>query len=159
MTSQRWSKLISVLVFSLVLATAGSAQAQWGYPLGYGSYGAGGYGGAGNFIGFPMYGYAQSLGQVPQTTASYGLGYGGDPGYSGFGYGSYGAGGYGGAGNFIGFPMYGYAQSLGQVPQTATSFSSVSGAATLVPGWGGSGYGAYHRPRARTVVPRRANPR
>jgi hypothetical protein len=108
MTSQRGNKLISVLVFGLVLATAGSAQAQWGYPLGYGSYGAGGYGGAGSFIGFPMYGYAQSLGQVPQT---------------------------------------------------ATSFPSMSGAATLVPGWGGSGYGAYHRHRARTVVPRKAKPR
>jgi hypothetical protein len=32
MTSQRWSKLISVLVFGLVLATADSAQAQWGFP-------------------------------------------------------------------------------------------------------------------------------
>jgi hypothetical protein len=159
MTSQRCRKLVSVLVFGLVLATAGSAQAQWGYPLGYGSYGAGGYGGAGSFIGFPMYGYAQSLGQVPQTTASYGLGYGADPGYSPFGYGSYGAGGYGGAGGFIGFPMYGYAQSLGQVPQTTTSFPSMSGAATLVPAWGGSGHGAYHRHRARPVVPRRANPR
>jgi hypothetical protein len=156
MTSQRFSKLVSVLVFGLVLATAGSAQAQWGYPLGYGSYGAGGYGGAGNFIGFPMYGYAQSVGQVPQTTASYGLGYGG---YSPFDYGSYGAAGHGVPGNFIGFPMYGYAQSLGQVPLTTTSFPSMFEAATLVPGWSGSGGSAYHRYRARPVVPRAANPR
>ena len=32
MTSQRWSTLVSVLVFALVLATAGSARAQWGFP-------------------------------------------------------------------------------------------------------------------------------
>ena len=32
MTSQRWSRLVSVLVFGLVLATAGSARAQWGFP-------------------------------------------------------------------------------------------------------------------------------
>ena len=32
MTSQRWSTFVSVLVFALVLATAGSARAQWGFP-------------------------------------------------------------------------------------------------------------------------------
>ena len=32
MTSQRWSRPVSVLIFALVLATAGSAQAQWGFP-------------------------------------------------------------------------------------------------------------------------------
>ena len=32
MTSQRWSRVVSVLVFGLVLATAGSARAQWGFP-------------------------------------------------------------------------------------------------------------------------------
>ena len=31
MTSQQWSKLVSVFVFALVLGTAGSARAQWGY--------------------------------------------------------------------------------------------------------------------------------
>ena len=114
MRSQRWGKLISVLVFGLVLATAGSAQAQWGYP----------------------------------PVSQYGLGYG-----------SFGAGGYGVPGNFIGFPMHGYAQSLGQVPLTTTSLPSVSGAVTLVPAWSGSGHVAYHHYRARPVVPREANPR
>jgi hypothetical protein len=142
MTSQRWNKVVSILVFGLVLATAGSAQAQWGYPLGYGSYGAGGYGVPSNFIGFPMAGYAESSGQVPIGS-----------------YGSYGAGGYGVPTNFIGFPSYGYAQSTGQVPLTSTSFSSVSGAASLVPGWGGSGHGTYHRYRSRPVAPRAASRR
>ena len=32
MTSQCWSRVVSVLVFGLVLATAGSARAQWGFP-------------------------------------------------------------------------------------------------------------------------------
>jgi hypothetical protein len=125
MTSQRRNKLISVLVFGLVLATAGSARAQWVYP----------------------------------SIGPFGVGYGAVPGFSPFGYGPYGAGGYVGPGNFIGFPMAGYAESLGQVPQTTTSFPSMSGAMTLVPAWGGSGHGTYHRHRARPVVPRKANPR
>jgi hypothetical protein len=178
MTSQRWNKLVSVSVFGLVLATADSAQAQWGYPLGYGSYGAGGYGVPSNFIGFPMAGYAESSGQVPiGSYGSYGAGgYGVPSNFIGFpsygyaqssgqvpltGYGSYGygAGGYGVPSNFIGFPSYGYAQSTGQVPLTSTSFSSVSGAASLVPGWGGSGHGTYHRYRSRPVAPRAASRR
>ena len=32
MKSQRWSTLVSGLVFALVLTTAGSARAQWGFP-------------------------------------------------------------------------------------------------------------------------------
>ena len=50
MTSQRWNTLVSILVLALVLTTAGSARAQWGFPgisgqpgvsqfgLGYGSW-------------------------------------------------------------------------------------------------------------------------
>jgi hypothetical protein len=129
MTSQRWSKLVSVFVFSLVLGTAGSARAQWGFP------GTWGYPPAGQF----------------------GLGYGAVPGISPFGYGSFGAGGYVGSSNFIGFPMPGYAQSIGQVPLTTTSFPSLSNTVTLVPGWGGSTHGVYRRHRARPSVPRAAN--
>ena len=125
MTSQRWSKIISVLVFGLVLATAGSAQAQWVYP----------------------------------PVGQFGVGYGAVPGYSPFGYGAFGAGGYGVPGNFIGFPAPGYAQSLGLVPQTTTSFPSIFESVTSVPAWSGAGYGAYRPHRARPVVRRAANSR
>ena len=130
MTSQPWSKLVSVLVFGLVLATADSARAQWVLP---GTWG------------YP-------------PASQFGLGYGAASGIAPFGYGSFGAGGYVDPSNFIGFPMPGYAQSIGQVPLTTTTFPSVS-AVTLVPAWGGSGHRAYHRNRARLVVPRAANPR
>ena len=131
MTSQRWSKLISVLVFGLVLATADSAQAQWGFP---GTWG------------YP-------------AVSQFGLGYGAVPGISPFGYGSFGAGGYVSPSNFIGFPMPGYAQSLGEVPLTTTSFPSLSEAVTLFPAGSSSGHRAYRPQRARPVVPRAANPR
>ena len=131
MTSQRWSKLISVLAFSLVLATAGSARAQWGF--------------------------AGTWGNSP--VSQFGLGYGTVPGASPFGYGSFGAGGYVGPSNFIGFPMPGYAQSIGEVPLTTTSFPSLSEAVTLFPAGSGSGHRAYRPQRARPVVPRAANPR
>jgi hypothetical protein len=125
MTSQRWSKFVSVFVFTLVLGTAGSARAQWGYP----------------------------------PASQFGLGYGAVPGISPFGYGSFGAGGYVDSSNFIGFPMAGYAESLGQVPLTATSFPSFSNTVTLVPSWGGSTHGVYRRHRARPSVPRAVRPR
>lgn len=131
MTSQRWSKLVSVFVFSLVLGTAGSARAQWAYP--------------------GTWGYPQA--------SQFGVGYGALPGYSPYGYGFYGAGGYADTSNFIGFPMAGYAEALGQVPQTTTTFPSFSNTVTLVPGWGGSTHGVYRRHRARTGVPRAASPR
>ena len=86
MTLQRWSKLVSVSVFALVLGTAGSARAQWGYP------GAWGY----------------------PPVSQFGLGYGAFPGISPYGDGSFGAGGYVGSSNFVGFPMPGYAQSPGK---------------------------------------------
>ena len=131
MTSQRWSKLVSVFVFALVLGTAGSARAQWGY--------------------------AGTWGSAPAS--QFGLGYGVVPGMSPFGDGSFGAGGYVGPGNFIGFPMPGYAQSLGQVPLTTTSFPSFSNTVTLVPSWGGSTHGVYRRHRARPSAPRAVRPR
>jgi hypothetical protein len=130
MTSQRWSKLVSVFVFALVMGTTGSARAQWGFP------GAWGY----------------------PPASQFGPGYGA-VGLSPYGYGSFGGGGYAGTSNFIGFPMAGYAESLGQVPQTTTSFPSLSNTVTLVPGWGGSTHSAYRRHRARPSVPRVASPR
>ena len=126
MTSQRWSRLVSVMAFALVMATAVSVRAQWGFP---------------GISGSP----------------EFGLGYGPVQGITPFGYGSCGAGGCAGPSNFIGFPAPGYAQSLGQVPLTTTSFQSVAGPMTLLPGWSGSGYGAHRRQRPRPSVPRVAN--
>ena len=131
MTWQRRSKLVSVLVFGLVLATAGSARAQWGF--------------------------AGTWGNSP--VSQFGLGYGAVPGISPFGYGSFGAGGYVGPSNFIGFPMPGYAESIGQVPLTTTTFPSLSAAVTLFPSGSGSGHRTHHRHRARPVVRRAANRR
>ena len=117
MTSQRWSTVVTGLVFALVLATAGSAQAQWvvtsnpGYP---------------------------PVGQL-------GLGYGAVPGISPFGYGSFGAGGYLGSSHFVGFPVPGYGQAIGQRPLTTTSFQSASDVVTLVPAWNGSRHRIHHR--------------
>jgi len=130
MTSQRWCTLVSVLVFALVLATAGSARAQWGFP------GTAGYSGVSQF----------------------GLGYGAVQGISpfGYGYGSFGATGYGGLSNFVGFPFPGYAQSIGQTPLTTASFQSFASGVTLVPSWNGSAH-RVHRPRpAQPSVPRAA---
>ena len=112
MTSQRWSTLVSVLVFALVLATAGSARAQWGLP------GTSDYSPVGQF----------------------GLGSGVVQGISPFGFGSFGVGGHVGSFNFVGFPIPGYARAIGQRPHTTTSFQSVSDTVTLVPGWNGSGH-------------------
>jgi hypothetical protein len=121
MASQRWSKLVSVFVFALVLGTAGSARAQWVFP---GTWG------------YP-------------PASQFGLGYGAVPGIWPFDSGSFGAGGYVGSSNFIGFPMPGYAQSIGQVPLTTTLFPSLSNTVTLVPGWSGSVHRARRRHRAR----------
>jgi hypothetical protein len=96
MKSQRWIMMIAVLVFAVVLGTGGSARAQWGFPgdfgspgvsafglghgvapgfspfnYGYGYFGATGFGGPSNFIGFPIPGYAAAVGLVPQTTTSF----------------------------------------------------------------------------------------
>jgi hypothetical protein len=130
MTSQRWSRVVSVLVFGLVLVTAGSARAQWGFP------------GA----------------SVPASVSSFGVGYGTDAAYgiSPFNYGSFPAAGFAGTSNFIGFPAPGYARSIGRRPITTTSFESVSDAVTLVPSWNGSSH-RVHRPRlAQPSIPRAA---
>jgi hypothetical protein len=89
MISPRWSTLASGLVLVLALGVGSDARAQhgvagmagpaWGDPFGgaygfspygYGAYGGlspydGGYGG---FTMFPMPGFAESLGVIPQTT-------------------------------------------------------------------------------------------
>ena len=128
MTSLRWSTLVSGLVLVLSLSAGGEARAQlgvagmtgpaWGDPFGM-AYGNGiGYG-------FSPYGYG-----------SYGYG------FSPYGYGSSGVG-YGGYG---GFPMPGFDQALGLVPQTVTAFPGLS----AVPGWDGPSFRApRHRVRRR----------
>ena len=84
MTSQRWSTLVSGLLFALVLTTGDSARAQWGFS------GTSGFASAGQF----------------------GLGYGAVPGISPIGYSPWGAGDWFGTSNFIGFPQPGYAESI-----------------------------------------------
>jgi hypothetical protein len=128
MTSQRWSTLVSGLVFALVLTTGDSTRAQWGYP------GTSGFAAAGQF----------------------GLGYGAVPGISPVGYGPYGAGDFFGTSNFIGFPQPGYAESIGQWPLTTTSFQTVSETVSLVPAWSGSPHRVHRRNRAQPSVPRAA---
>jgi hypothetical protein len=83
--------LVSILVLTLAMATAGSARAQWditgtsgpfglgygtgiGYgvsPFNYGSFGGAGYGGLGWIGTFPLSGYGLSIGRRPQTTTSF----------------------------------------------------------------------------------------
>jgi len=112
MTSQRWSTLVSVLVFALVLATAGSARAQWVIP------GTSGY----------------------PPVSQFGLGFGAVQGISPFDFGSLGVASFGGLGGVRGFPHPGYGRSIGRTPQAITSFQSVSDVVTLVPGWNGSAH-------------------
>jgi hypothetical protein len=126
MTLQCWSTVVSVLVFALVLATGESSSAQWGYP------------GTSGFA---------SLGPV-------GPGYVGYPGISPVGDGPFGAGDCFGTSNFIGFPAFGYASSIGQRPITTTSVQTVSEAVTLLPGWSGSSHRVHRHSRAQTSVPR-----
>ena len=115
MTSHRFSTLVSVLVLALVLSTTGSTRAQWVVS------GNSGYPPAGEF----------------------GLGYGAVPGISPFG--SFGAGGYLGASHFVGFPLPGYGQAIGQRPLTTTSFQAASDIVTLVPAWNGSRHRVHRR--------------
>jgi hypothetical protein len=144
MTSQRWSRLVSVLVFALVLATTGSARAQWGFPIASGNPAISEFGpgyGSGAGYGFSPYGYGA-------------FGAGGDLGLSNFvGFPFLGSGG---PSNFIGFPAPGYRLSTGQRPQTTASFQSVSSAVSLVPGWSGSGRRVHRRSQAQFSVPRAA---
>jgi hypothetical protein len=96
MTSRRWGMLVPSLVFSLTLATAGSARAQCAFqsiadhpsisqfgpaydagitcgisPFDFVSTGCGSCGGYGVFEVFPDPGYGTAAGQWPGTTASY----------------------------------------------------------------------------------------
>jgi hypothetical protein len=128
MTSQRWNAFVSVLVFALVLATAGNARAQWGFPL---------------TAGYPS---VSSFGHENGTGAAFGT--------SPFNYGSFGAPVQGGVGQ-IGFaPNPNNALSFAQRPQATTSFQSVSNAVTLVPGWSGSARRVHRRYPAQPSVPR-----
>ena len=129
MKSQRRSALVSGLVFALVLATGGSARAQWGFA-----------------------GTSGSLAFGP-----FGLGYGGVQGVSSFdcGAGSFGAAGCcNGPSNFIGFPAFGYAASTGQRALTTTSYQSLSNTVSLVPGWSGSVHRVHRRFQAKAAAPR-----
>ncbi len=123
MTSRRWNTLVSVLVLALVLATAGSARAQWGFPGIYNQAG------------------------ISQVGVPYGSwpAYGGSP----YGYGAFAGTGYAGPSNFIGFPQPGYSLSIGQRPLTTTSFQSVSDVVTLAPSWSGSAHRVHRRFPAR----------
>jgi hypothetical protein len=149
MTSQRWSTLVSVLVLALVLATAGSAQAQWGFPAASGYAGISdfglGYGGPSNFVGFPFPGYGG-----PSNFVGFPFpGYGGPSNFVGFPHPVY-----GGPSNFIGFPLPGYTLSTGQTPQTTASFQSFSNVVTLVPSWNGSGHRTHRRYQTQPTVRR-----
>ena len=132
MTSQRWNTLVSVLVLALVLATAGSARAQWGFP-----------------------GISGQPGVSP-----FGLGYGSWTAYGTSpydnGYGSFGGTGFVGSSNFVGFPLPGYGVSSGQVPLTTVSFPSFSNNVTLVPNWSGRAHRVHRRFKAQPGVPRAA---
>jgi hypothetical protein len=130
MTSQRWSTLVSVLVFALVLATAGNARAQWGFPL---------------TAGYPS---VSSFGHENATGAAFGT--------SPFNYGSFGATGQGGFGQISFAPNPNNALSIAQRPQATTSFQSVSNAVTLVPGWSGSARRVHRRYPAQPSIPRTA---
>jgi hypothetical protein len=107
MTSPRWSTLVSGLVLVLSLSAGGDARAQSGFDGLAGPAWGGQFGVAyGNGIGY---------------------------GYSPYGYGSYGVG-YGGFGSF---PMPGFAESLGLIPQTTIAVPGLSYGLTSVPGWDG----------------------
>jgi hypothetical protein len=113
----RGSTLVSGLVLVLALNAGGVARAQFGVAGAVGP-------GWGDLYGLG-YGNAVGYGFSP-----YGYGF-----YGGMGYG-YGGGGYGGG--FVGFPMPGFDQSMGLVPQTVTAFPGLSYGVTAVPGWDGT---------------------
>ncbi len=119
MTSRRWATLVSGLVFSLTLATAGSARAQFG------------------FQGIP--------GQPSVSQFELGYGTGNAPGISPFDCGSLRGVCSDGFGVISVYPHPGYGLSYGRRPQTTTSYQSVYDVVTAVPGWSGSA----HRVRRR----------
>jgi len=166
MTSQRWSTLVSVLVFALVLATAGTARAQWGFPGTSGQpsvspfrheYGTGIAWGTtpydyGSFGGVSYGGY----GTTPYDYGSFGeLSYGSYETTS-YDYGSFGELSYGGFGGIGAFPHSRHGLGNGPRLQTTTSFQSVSNAVTLVPGWSGSAHRVHRRYKAQPRVARAA---
>jgi hypothetical protein len=130
MTSQRWSTLLTVLVFSLAVATADSARAQWGFP---------------GISGQP-------------GVSQFGLGYGSWTAYdsSPSSLGSFGATGYGGFSNFVGFPLPGYSVSIGQTPQATVALQPAYDAVTAVPGWSGRSHRVHRRFQAQPGVHRAA---
>ena len=109
MTSRRWGRLVSALVFSLTLATAGSARAQFGFP------GISGQPSIGPFT--PGYGTGIAYGIYPSD------------------YGLVGCAGCGGPSviNPAIWPVYGPVA----VPtaRTTTSYQAVYSAVSVVPGW------------------------
>jgi hypothetical protein len=147
MTSQRWSTLVSLLVFALVLATAGRARAQWGFPLTSGQPSVSPFG--------PQYGTGIGFG-----TTAYDYGSFGGVSYGGFGttpsvYGSFGGLSYGGFGGIGAFPNSSYGLINGpRPPQATASFQSVSHVVTLLPGWSGSAHRVHRRHPAQPSVPR-----
>ena len=108
MTSPRWSTLFSGLVLVLSLARRRRRGPIW----------LRGHGGA-------------RLGRPVRRAYGNGIGYG----FSPYGYGSYGVG-YGGFGSF---PMPGFAEALGVIPQTTIALPGLSYGVTAVPGWDGPG--------------------
>jgi hypothetical protein len=130
MTSQRWSTLVTVLVFSLVVTTAESAQAQWGFPGIYGQPGVSQFG-----LG---YGSWNAYGSSPSAL------------------GSFGATGDGGFSNFVGFPLPGYSVSIGQTPQATFALQPAYDVVTAVPGWSGRSHRVHRRFQAQPGVRRAA---
>jgi hypothetical protein len=119
MTSRRWSTLFSGLVFSLTLATAGSAGAQFGLQ------------------GIP--------GQPSVSQFDPGYGTGTAPGIAPFDCGALGGVCSGGFGVISVYPHPGSGLSYRRRPPTTTSYQSVYDVVTAVPGWSGSA----HRVRRR----------
>jgi hypothetical protein len=128
MRSQRWIKLVFGFVFSVSLAAAGRAEAQWGYPV----YSFAPYGGP------------------------YGVGYGGGAAYgvSPYAYGAFPGVSSGIPGQYGYFPAPGYGLDAGEIPQTTTALPTVASMVTLVAGWSGPRGTWYGRPYARQRVRR-----
>jgi hypothetical protein len=127
MKSQRYKRLASVFVFSLALATTGSARAQWEIPV---------------YSGYP-------------AVNQFGIGYGGAQGFSALNYGHFDPVGFGyGPSNFIGFPAPCYLASIGQRPLTTNSYQSLGYTVSLVPSWNGSAHRVHRRSHSQSTMPR-----
>jgi hypothetical protein len=112
---------------------------------GGGHGGGGGFGGMGHGGGLShhSFGGLGGSGFYPGFYGGYGLGYGGyGLGYGGYGYGfsPYDYGSYGvGYGGLASFPMPGFAESAGLIPQTTIAVPGLFYGVTAVPGWDGPG--------------------